>query len=96
MSINSHLGKEAVLKTIDHSSIQESDSLCRITSKEWMDSKEAAAYLSLSAGALRNLTSNGKIPYYKFFARNRYNKSELDIFLYQKPEGPERGNQTLS
>nr|BFD65318.1 hypothetical protein HAGR004_03400 [Bdellovibrio sp. HAGR004] len=56
--------------------------------KEWMSSKEAAAYLRISPATLRNLTSNGKIPYHKLERRNRYRTSDLrDLLLRNKRGG---------
>lgn len=54
---------------------------------EWMDSVEAAEYLRLSVGALRNLTSNGHVPFYKLGNRNRYLKSELQNLLLKNRRG---------
>lgn len=52
---------------------------------EWMDSKEAASFLRISEQALRNMTSNGRIPFYKLGRRNRYRKDELtDLVLSQR------------
>lgn len=45
--------------------------LTQSTDKEWLTSKEAARYLGISEGTLRNLTSNGHINYYKFRRLNR-------------------------
>lgn len=39
--------------------------------------KEAAAFLKLSETYLRYLTSNGKIPFYKFGRQNRYQMKDL-------------------
>jgi excisionase family DNA binding protein len=53
----------------------------------WFDSEEAAKYLAISVGTLRNLSSNGCVPYYKFGKRNRYLKSELHELLMKEPRG---------
>jgi len=55
--------------------------------KEWFSTKEAAGYLSMSLSRMYNLTSIGRIPYYKFGGNNRYKKSELDLVLKLKPKG---------
>ena len=59
---------------------------------EWMDSETAAEYLSISVPVLRNLTSNGQIPFYKLGRRNRYRKDELDSMLFRNRKG-KHGNQ---
>jgi excisionase family DNA binding protein len=53
----------------------------------WLDSKEAAAFLKMSVETLRNLVSNGQVPYYKLGRRNRYILSELDQLLRSNPKG---------
>lgn len=59
--------------------------------KIWLDSYEAAKHLKISVPTLRNLTSNGKIPYYKFGRRNRYLLAELNSLI----ESNKRGNLWL-
>ena len=54
---------------------------------EWLTSDEAAAFLKISPATLRNLTSTGKIPFYKFGRRNRYNKYELTRMLLSSRKG---------
>lgn len=59
-----------------------------IESREWLTTGEAADYLGLSVGALRNMTSNGKIPFYKLGTRrNRYRLSELRELLLSQRRG---------
>lgn len=55
---------------------------------EWLDSEGAARYLRIPVGTLRNLTSNGKIPYRKFGRLNRYFVEELRDFLNRNRRGP--------
>ena len=55
--------------------------------EEWVDSKTAARYLKISDRTLYNLTSNGKIVYYKFGRRNRYRLSELKKLLLAQRRG---------
>lgn len=53
----------------------------------WLTTEEAAQYLKLSVGTLRNMTSNGRLPFYKCLGtnRNRYLQSELkELLLAQK------------
>lgn len=59
--------------------------------KEWLNTEEAAAYLGLSVGALRNVTSEGKVPYYKFGRRNRYRSAELRHLLLSQKRGGKNG-----
>ena len=59
---------------------------------EWLDSNEAAGMLRISVKSLRNLTSNGQVPYYKFGRRNRYRRDELEALLLQERRG-RYGNQ---
>lgn len=54
---------------------------------EWLTSDEAATYLRISVGNLRNETSNGNIPFYKLGRRNRYLKSELTQLLLSSRRG---------
>lgn len=59
-----------------------------LTIQEWMTTEEAADYLRVTVGALRNMTSNGLVPYHKLGDRNRYRFEELrDLLLLQKRGG---------
>jgi len=49
----------------------------KIELKEWLTSKEAAHFLGLPVRSLFNLTSNGKVPFYKFGRRIRFKLDEL-------------------
>jgi len=40
--------------------------------KEWLTTEEAAEYLGISPATMRNLRSDGRIPYYKWQRRNRW------------------------
>ena len=60
--------------------------------EEMLTSKEAADFLRVSVARLMNLTSNGKIPYYKFGRSNRYLISELKELLMSQPKGERHGN----
>jgi excisionase family DNA binding protein len=55
---------------------------------EWLDSNEAAQFLKVSVPMLRNMTSNGQIPYYKLGRRNRYRVDELRALLTKEKRGP--------
>ena len=59
---------------------------------EWMTSEEAATYLKISVKSLRNMTSNGRVRYYKLERRNRYLKKGLDDLILQNPRGGYYGN----
>ena len=56
--------------------------------EEWLTTEEAAEYLKISPGSLRNMTSNGQVPFYKLARRNRYLKSELKDMLLKEKRGP--------
>ena len=58
----------------------------------WLTPEEAAAYMKISVPTLHNLTSNGKIPFYKFGRRNRYLRGELRKLLSAQPRGFRYGN----
>jgi excisionase family DNA binding protein len=56
--------------------------------REWLDTQAASSYLGMSEGSLRNMTSNGLIPYYKLGRRNRYRVTDLrELLLAQKRGG---------
>lgn len=65
---------------------------CSLKYREWMTTEEAAAYLGLSPGALRNMTSNGQVPYHKLGRRNRYQMVELKQLLLSQKRGVSHGN----
>lgn len=58
-----------------------------LTIREWMTTREAAAYLRVSVATLRNMTSNGEIPYRKLGRRNRYLLVELRQLLNSQKRG---------
>lgn len=61
-----------------------SSNSCSLTT-EWLTTKEAADYLKIPVGSLRNMTSNGQVPYFKLGNRNRYSLTELrKLLLGQK------------
>lgn len=47
----------------------------------WLNSKEAASYLRVSVGQLRNLVWQKKIPHYHFGGRLRFSKDELSALM---------------
>ena len=53
----------------------------------WLTAKEAADYLRLNVASVRNMTSNGQVPYYKLVGRVRYLKSELRALLKANKRG---------
>ena len=55
----------------------------------WLDAVQAAGYLRISTGTLRNMVSNGKLPFYKLGNRLRFIQSELDSMLRKNKFGPE-------
>jgi len=60
---------------------------CSLKNREWLTSEQAADYLGLSVGSLRNMTSNGHIPYYKLQNRNRYAVVDLRQLLLSQKRG---------
>lgn len=59
---------------------------------EWLTSKEAAEFLRVSEGTLRNMASNGKIPYSKLGRSNRYSRQELHSLLLSNKRGVWNGD----
>ena len=53
----------------------------------FVNSKKAAEFLDISIKRLFNLTSCGKIPYYKFGKANRYSLLELKKLIEKEPRG---------
>ena len=53
----------------------------------WLDSREAAQFLKVSVGMLRNMASNGQVPYYKLGRSNRYRRDELEALLLKHKRG---------
>ncbi|MDD4976424.1 MAG: helix-turn-helix domain-containing protein [Bacteriovorax sp.] len=81
------------MQTCDLKSMNDSsDSSLKTEYREMLTSIEAADYLRISVARLMNLTSNGKIPYYKFGRSNRYLISELKELLMSQPKGNRHGN----
>jgi excisionase family DNA binding protein len=56
---------------------------------EWLTTNEAATYLKIPVGSLRNMTSNGHIPYYKLPGTrlNRYRLDDLQGLLLSQKRG---------
>jgi excisionase family DNA binding protein len=59
---------------------------------EWLTTEEAAEYLRISPKYLLNLSSNGRVRYYKFGRRNRFLLSDLKELLLAQPRGAVYGN----
>lgn len=64
------------------------DSLGSSLTTEWLSTEEAAAYLRIPVKSLRNLTSNGRIPFYKLYNLNRYRVDELQRLILSNKRGP--------
>lgn len=73
-------------KQVFENKIVESPEL-RSDLNQWLTTNEAAEYLRISPASLRNQTSNGKVPYFKFGRLNRYRKSDLDKILLSQKRG---------
>lgn len=67
----------------------QAQSFFELSDKEWLSTAEAADYLGIPIGSLRNLTSNGKLPYYKVPGTrlNRYLRTELRELLLRERRG---------
>lgn len=59
----------------------------------FINSKEAAAFLGISTQFLMNLTSEGRVPYFKFGRSNKYLKNELACLILENRRGPSNGLQ---
>ena len=58
----------------------------------FMTTEEAATYLRISCGTLRNMTSNGRVKFYKLGRSNRYLQSDLRALVFSQPRGVNYGN----
>lgn len=67
-------------------SVQEKCSL-KISELEWLTTEQAANYLKIHIGTLRNWSSNGRISFYKVGRSNRYLLSDLVNFLLKNKKG---------
>ena len=55
---------------------------------KWLNTEQAAEFLGVPMGSLRNMTSNGQVPYFKLGRRNRYRLSDLhELLLSGKRRG---------
>lgn len=69
------------------SKVNVTDSSLKFEKAEWLNTQEAAEFLRVPEGTLRNLTSNGKIPYVKLGRLNRYSRKELRSLLLSNKRG---------
>ena len=53
----------------------------------WMTSEEAARFLRISVGSLRNYVWKGELPFYRFKRRLRFKKSDLEKLLQASRNG---------
>lgn len=53
----------------------------------WFSTEEAADFLRIPVGTLRNMTSNGLVPYYKLGRLNRYLEFDLNRLLLSNKRG---------
>lgn len=63
------------------------DQGCSLKDREWFTTEEAARYLGISSGSLRNMSSSGQVPYFKLGKRNRYRLDELRALLLANRRG---------
>lgn len=59
----------------------------KIDEREWLSTEEAAEYLRVSVGRLRNMVSSGLIPRYKLGSSNRFRRQELRGLLLGQAKG---------
>ena len=69
-----------------------SDNMGSLTTEDWMTTDQAAQYLNVSSGSLRNMTAKGLIRYYKLGRRNRYLLTDLKKLLLSNQRGGSNGN----
>tara|TARA_B100001248_G_scaffold165189_1_gene124905 strand:- start:1260 stop:1604 length:345 start_codon:yes stop_codon:yes gene_type:complete len=74
------------------SSANNSDPCSLTIESEFLTTFEAAEYLRVSVGSLRNMTSNGQVPFHKLGNRNRYLKEDLRKLLLSNRRGGFHGN----
>lgn len=60
---------------------------------QWLTAAQAAVYLKLALGTIRNLTSERRIPFAKRGGIVRYNRASLDAWL---ESGACRGRKTVA
>lgn len=93
---NSHFSKLSVLQGPSNTLNNKNSSLFQNRigtadaiddSGEWLTTDEAAEYLRISPASLRNLSSSGRVPYYKWQRRNRYKKNDLRDLLLANRRG---------
>lgn len=64
-----------------------------LTTEKWLTTKEAANYLRITEGALRNMVCLRKVRYRKLGGRNRYLLDDLrDLLVSPKHEEESNGN----
>lgn len=64
-----------------------------LTTEKWLTTKEAASYLRITEGALRNMVCLRKVRYRKLGGRNRYLLDDLrDLLVSPKHEEEAHGN----
>ena len=73
-------------------SVVQNDQSSSLKIEEWMTTEEAAEFLRVPAASLLNLSSNGKVPFYKWQRRNRYLKSDLLGLLLSTKRGTPNGS----
>lgn len=81
-----------ILENNRNSSLDSGYSKDRSLTTEWFNSEEAASFLRITVKALRNMTSNGQLPFYKLGRRNRYRRRELETILHTHKRGKQYGN----
>ena len=72
--------------------LHESNRSLKTEDDKWLNTTQASAYLGVSEASLWNMTSEGKIPYFKLGRRNRFRLSDLSELLLKNKRGTHYGN----
>ena len=84
---SSHLNQSLIEDSFGNSSLKN-----EYDDDRFLNAREAAGFLGVPYNSLLNMTSSGKVPYYKLGRRNRYRKSELRELLLKNRRGGLIGN----
>ena len=61
--------------------------------KEWMNAYEAAEYIGVSYGALRNMTYRREVPFFKMGRRLRFRMEDMRQFILENQFGKKEWQQ---
>lgn len=60
---------------------------------EFVNAEQISAFLKINTQTVRNLTSNGKLPYYKFGKRVLYRIDEIRELILKNKRGNQSGDK---